>query len=140
MKYVMDTPLLVEIIHAKPDDWITHWIDAINEDDIYLSAVTISEIDFCINKVEESIQKEHLKTWMEKEFLPRFKGKIIPIDEEIFKEWKDLVSELNDVQKPLSAFDALIAATVRAKRMVLITYNREVFSGTGIEVSDPWQG
>lgn len=136
----MDTPLLVEILHAKPDDWITHWIDAINEDEIYLSTVTISEINYCIDKIDDGKQKERLCTWMKKELLPRFNGKIIPIDEEVFKEWKALVSELKAVNKPLSAFDGLIAATVRAKRLVLITYNRETFSATGIEVSDPWQG
>lgn len=140
MRCVLDTPLLVEIIQAKPDDWITHWIDAIDEDEIYLSTVTINEINICIEKMEDNNLKEQLHTWMNNEFLPRFNGKIIPIDEEIFNEWQSLVAELKTAGKPLSAMDGLIAATVRAKGLVLITYNREIFSEAGIEVSDPWQG
>lgn len=140
MKYVLDTPLLAELLHARPDDWITHWIDALNEDEIYLSSITICEINHCIEKISDVKQKKILRAWVKTDLLKRFNGKIIPIDEEIITEWKALVEQSKLSSKPLSTQDGLVAATVRAKGMVLITYNRELFSEAGIEVSDPWQG
>jgi toxin FitB len=140
LKYVLDTPLLAELMRARPDDWITHWIDAFNEDEIFLSVVTIKEINNCIEKIEAIDQREKLQSWVKNELLKRFNGKIIPVDEAILTEWKKLADETKTAGKPLSALDGLIAATVRARGMVLITYNRELFSEAGIEVSDPWQG
>lgn len=140
MKYVLDTPLLAELIHAKPDDWITHWIDAFDEDEVFLSAVTINEIKTGIDNLEDIAQKEQIDHWLNNELLKRFEGKIIPVDEDDLIEGKKLVNETKTAGKPLSPLDGMIAATVRARGLVLITYNRELFSEAGIEVSDPWQG
>ncbi|MBA4384713.1 MAG: VapC toxin family PIN domain ribonuclease [Anaerolinea sp.] len=140
MKYLLDTPLLAELLRARPEDWISHWIDAFNEDEVYLSAVTIKEINTSIEKIEEVNQKKQLHAWLKNELMVRFHGKIIPINEDVFTEWKKLAAETGAIGKPLSAMDGLIAATVRARGLVLITYNREIFAEAGIEVSDPWQG
>ena len=140
MKYVLDTPLLAELLHARPNDWITRWIDAFSEDEIYLSVVTIKEINNSIDKLEDVDQKKQLHLWLDNELLKRFHGKIIPIDKDVLAMRDKLVEETKTARKPLSPMDQLIAATVRARGLVLITYNREVFSEVGIEVSDPWQG
>lgn len=140
MKYLLDTPLLAELVRARSDEWVSRWIDAFNEDEICLSMLTIGEISRSIENEQDAERKKQLRTWMDDELLVRFHGKIIPLDLEILTEWGRVTAEAEAAGKPLSAMDGLMAATVRARGLVLITYSREVFSGVKIEVSDPWQG
>jgi predicted nucleic acid-binding protein len=140
VKYLLDTPLLAELVRSRADEWVSRWIDAFNEDEICLSMLTIGEISRSIETEQDEKNKSQLRTWLDEELLVRFHGKIIPLDLEVITEWGRVTSEAEAAGKPLSAMDGLIAATVRARGLVLITYNREVFSGVKIEVSDPWQG
>ncbi len=140
MKYLLDTPLLVELARAREDEWISHWMDALSEDDICISLLTIGELTRSIESEPNTIVRQQLYAWLNDELLLRFYGKIIPLDLEIIREWGRVAAETTAAGKPLSTTDGLIAATVRVKGLVLMTYNREVYAGTGIDVSDPWQG
>ena len=127
-------------MHAHSDDWLVRWMDAFNEEDIFLSALTLGEIVKSIESEPELLRKSELYRWLNEELLVRFHGRIIPLDMAIIMEWGKVSAECEEKGKPISALDGLIAATVRARGLVLITYNREIFAETGIEVSDPWQG
>ncbi len=140
MKYLLDTPLLGELMHAHADDWLVRWMDALNEDEVCLSVLTIGEIVKTIESEPELPRKTDLYRWLEDELLVRFHGRIIPLDMEIIMEWGRVSAQCEEKGKPISALDGMIAATVRARNLVLITYDREIYSEAGIEVSDPWQG
>jgi len=140
VKYLLDTPLLVELVRARPDEWVSHWIDAFDENEVCLSVLTIGEISRSIESEVDVERQTELRHWLNDELLVRFHGKILPLDHEVIEEWGRVAAETEAAGKPLSALDGLIAATVRARGLVLITYNREIFAGAGIEVSDPWQG
>lgn len=140
MKYLLDTPLLGELMRAHSDDWLTRWMDAFYEEEICLSALTIGEIVKSIEAEPDAVRKSDLYRWLNEELLVRFHGRVILLDMEIIMEWGRVSAECEAKGKPIFALDGLIAATVRSKGLVLITYNRELFSEAGIEVSDPWQG
>jgi predicted nucleic acid-binding protein len=140
VRYLLDTPLLIELVNSAADSWISRWFEALNEEDLCISAVTIGELTRGIASQEDGPRKVAMQDWFEQEFLLRFHGKIIPLDLEIMKEWGTLTARCELAEKPLSSLDALIAATVKTRNLVLITFNREQFSAAGIEVSDPWRG
>lgn len=140
MKYLLDTPLLGELLHAHADDWLVRWMDAFNEEEIFLSALTIGEIVKSIESEPDLIRKMEQYRWLNEDLLVRFHGRIIPLDMDILMEWGRVSAECEEKGNPISPLDGLIAATVRVRGLVLITYNREIFIETGIEVSDPWQG
>lgn len=140
MKFLLDTPLLSELLRAHTDDWSARWVDAFDEDEIYLSAITIGEVVQNIETESDPDRRQALYDWLNEELLVRFHGRIIEPDLETFIEWGKINAMMEGTGKSLSVVDALIAATVRAKGLVLITFNRDVFANLGLEVSDPWQG
>lgn len=140
MKILLDTPLMAELLRAHADDWVARWIDAFNEDEVYLSILTIGEIVRTIESESDADRKKDLYRWVEEELLVRFYGRIIPLDMEVITEWGRISAECEAKGSPMGALDGLIAATARARDLVLVTYNRDLFAQTGIEVSDPWQG
>lgn len=140
MRYLLDTPLISELMRARPDEWVAKWIDAFDEDEICLSILTVGEIVKSIEQLPDPKRKAGLRDWLNDELLIRFHGKIIPLDMEIIAEWGRLTAQTEAAGKPMPTIDALIAATVRARGLVLITYNVEGFAAAGIEASDPWRG
>jgi toxin FitB len=140
MKVLLDTPLISGLLHSHPEDWIARWIDAYNEEDVYLSGLTIGEIVHWIEAESQPEKKIANYRWLNEELLIRFHGKVIPLDLEILSEWGRVAAECQVADKPLSTMDAMMVATARVHKLVLITYNRDIFINLGIEVSDPWQG
>jgi len=140
LKFLLDTPLLAELLRAHAEDWSARWVDAFDEDEIYLSAITIGEVVQNIETEPDPDRRQALYDWLNEELLVRFHGRIIEPDLTTFIEWGKINVMTEGTGKTLSVVDALIAATVRVKGLVLITFNRDVFANLGLEVSDPWQG
>ena len=64
-----------------------------NNDNIFLSVVTIGEINKGIEKLDNSIKKDKLKEWLQS-LLSEFEGKILKIDIYTMLIWSDLTANL----------------------------------------------
>ena len=80
MKYLLDTNIISELISKQPNHAVLDFLSLINENDIYLSVITIGEIKSGIENVKSLDKKEKLNKWLEEELLKRFENKIIDID------------------------------------------------------------
>jgi len=139
MKYILDTCAISELVAKQPNPTVVEFIDSLDPDDVYLSVVTIGEISKGIEKLPKSKRKQELETWLREDLLVRFDGKIIPLDTGVLLEWGSLTARLESTGKTLPAMDSLIAATVLARQLVLITRNTVDFDATGIEIVNPWE-
>ena len=139
MKYILDTCAISELVAKQPNPKVVEYIDSIDPDDVYLSVITIGEISKGIKKLPKSKRKEELETWLNEDLLVRFDEKIIPLDTDVLLEWGSLTARLEATGKTLPAMDSLIAATVLARQLVLITRNTVDFDATGIEIVNPWE-
>ena len=139
MKYILDTCAISELVAKQPNPTVVEFIDSLDPDDVYLSVVTIGEISKGIEKLPKSKRKQELETWLREDLLVRFDGKIIPLDTGVLLEWGSLTARLESTGKTLPAMDFLIAATVLARSMILVTRNVDDFENTGIEIVNPWE-
>ena len=83
MKYLLDTCAISELVKQKPSKKVLQWLEGCDEDAIYLSVLTIGEIQKGIAKLAEGKRKTVIQQWLDKDLLDRFFGRIIPITEEI---------------------------------------------------------
>ena len=139
MKYILDTCAISELVAKQPNPTVVEFIDSLDPDDVYLSVVTIGEIAKGIEKLPKSKRKQELETWLREDLLVRFDGKIIPLDTGVLLEWGSLTARLESTGKTPPAMDSLIAATVLARSMILVTRNVDDFENTGIEIVNPWE-
>jgi hypothetical protein len=63
---------------------------------------------------------------------------VLPIDEAAAEHYAVIASNRERAGKPISGFDALIAAVCRSRGAAVATRNLSDFDGTGIEIIDPW--
>ena len=138
MNFLLDTCVIFELVARKPNARVIAWIDAIEEEHLYLSVVTIGEIGKGIAKLKDADRTQEYQSWLHDQLLPRFGERILPINTLVMLEWGQLAGELEQQGKPMPAFDSLIAATARHGELTLVTQNVDDFRNAGIRVLNPW--
>lgn len=138
MKALLDTCVISELVSKRPDSNVVSFVDNLDPDDVFLSVITIGEIIKGIEKLPDSRRKIDLRAWLQDDLLARFHGNIIPLDINSMSEWGRLIARLETAGKSMPAIDSLIAATVLANKITLITRNVSDFEAAGIDVVNPW--
>ncbi|MCB0103297.1 MAG: type II toxin-antitoxin system VapC family toxin [Anaerolineales bacterium] len=138
MKYLLDTSIISELISQKPNPSVVEFVDSLDQEDMYLSVITIGEITRAIQKIYEPRRKSLVETWVQDQLFPRFDGHILSLDAKIMKLWGEVYARLEGMDINMPAVDSMLVATALAHRLVLVTINDDDFSGAGIEVVNPW--
>jgi tRNA(fMet)-specific endonuclease VapC len=139
MKYLLDTCVISELIAKQPNAKVVEFVDALDADDVYLSAITIGELGKGVEKLPKSKRKQDLLAWLQNDLLVRFDGKIVSLDTKTLMEWGRLTARLEASGYTMPAMDALSAATVIANDLILVTRNVKDFESSGIEIINPWK-
>lgn len=101
--FLLDTNVLSEFNRTgPPDEHVKQWLDAASEDSLYVSVITVAEIQFGIELLPASKRRAELEQWMEREFSSRFAGRILPVDADIVTRWATLSAERQRQGRPLA--------------------------------------
>jgi predicted nucleic acid-binding protein len=138
MTFLLDTCVISELVARQPDPAVVQWVDGVDEDKLFLSAITIGEIKRGIEKLANSTRKSALEEWLEDDLLVRFRDKILPVDTAVMLVWGQLAADLEKLGKRMPAIDSLLAATCLHERLELVTRNESDFAHSGVTVINPW--
>jgi predicted nucleic acid-binding protein len=139
MTFLLDTCVISELVAKQPNLHVVQWVDSIDEDKLFLSAITIGEIKRGIEKLADSSRKSALAEWLEGDLLIRFTDRILPIDIPVMLVWGQLTADLEKQGRGMPAIDSLIAATCLQARLDLVTRNERDFAHSGVAVVNPWE-
>ena len=139
MKALLDTCVISELVSKQPNPKVIEFVDSLDPEDVYLSAITIGEIVNGIEKLPKARRKTDLHNWLKEDLLVRFEGNILALDTDTLIEWGALAAHLEAAGKTMPAMDSLIAATALAKKMTLVTRNVGDFEETDAEIVNPWK-
>jgi predicted nucleic acid-binding protein len=135
--FLLDTNVLSELRRRdRTDRAVAAWADSVDPSDLFLSVVTILEIETGVLTVQwrDEAQGALLRAWIESRVLPAFEGRIIPVDLAVAQCCTRL-----HVPDPRGERDALIAATAIVHRMTVVTRNIAVFRPMGVALLNPWE-
>jgi len=138
VNYLLDTPLISELVRKRPEPRITKWMNDVDEMSCFLSVVTIGEIQKGISRLDESARKTKLTAWLRQDLRGRFEGRILEITEDIAITWGRILGEAERAGEPAPAVDALIAATACAHNLVIVTRNTAHLHRCGAKTVNPW--
>ena len=138
--FLLDTNVISEFNRiGNPNEQVRQWLDAAPPDSLYVSVITLAEIQFGIELLQPGKRREQLEQWMEREFDNWFAGKLLPVDGDIVRRWAVLSAKRQRKGRPLAQFDGLIAATALEHRLTLVTRDVNDFRDLGVTIFDPWQ-
>mgnify|MGYP001318656624 CR=1 FL=1 len=138
MRFLLDTCVISEFVRPKPEQNVINWLDAINEENLFISVATIGEIQHGVDKLPSSSRKNELIAWLNKDLINRFDQRIIPIDVSVMTVWGALMARSEQQGKRMSVMDGMIAATAYKENLTLVTRNVDDFETCGLRLVNPW--
>lgn len=136
--YLLDTNVVSEFRKLGSNQInpnVSKWAQKIDPELMFLSAISILELEIGVLQVERRDKKQGLvlRKWLSKHVLPAFSQRILPVDVRVAQRCASL-----HVPDPKSDRDALIAATAIEHRMTIVTRNIIDFKKSGAKMFDPW--
>lgn len=132
--YLLDTDVVSELRCPRPHKAVLQWLAQVPETQIFISAVTVGEIQAGIESARErdKAKAEELGAWLD-HLLASYNP--VPMDAAAFRAWGRLMH-----RKPKDLYqDAMIAATALVRGLVVVTRNARDFDQLGVEIRDPCQ-
>ena len=138
MTFLLDTCVISELVKQRPNENVVRWIDSVDEWRLYLSVLTLGELEKGITKLQASQRKNDLREWLEHDLTARFEGRILPVDFAVAAAWGTLQGEAERSGKKLPVIDSLLAATAEIHQLTIATRNVADFERCSIAIFNPW--
>lgn len=139
MKFLLDTCFISELIKKEPNPQVLLWLENQDETALYLSVLTIGELQKGISKLPEGPKKSELQGWVSNDLVARFEGRLLSIDAEAAAAWGRLLGTAERQGKKLPVMDSLIAATAITHNLTVVTRNNRDLERCQAKVFNPWK-
>lgn len=135
---LLDTNVVSELRKVRAgraDKNVALWAESVATNDLYLSAITIQELEIgvLLSERRDPSQGALFRNWLSLHVLPAFAGRIVPVDTAVATR-----SAALHVPDPRPFRDSLIAATALVHAMTLVTRNVADFQASGVALINPW--
>ena len=133
--YLLDTNVVSELRRPRPNPAVLDWIQSVPADHLYLSAVTVGEIQagIEITREQDPVKAEQLETWLDR---VQLSYDVLPVDAPAFRIWARLMHGRSDTLMQ----DALIAAVATVHRLTVVTRNTRDLHPLHIPTLNPFTG
>lgn len=132
--YLLDTNVVSELRRTRPHGAVLDWIADVPAEQLFVSAVTVGEIQagIEITREQDEAKAEELGAWLDK-VLASYG--ILPMDALAFREWARLMHGRSGAMTE----DAMIAATAMVHRLTVVTRNVAEFNDLGVDYVNPFE-
>jgi predicted nucleic acid-binding protein len=135
--YLLDANVLSETRKRQPAAGVADWIAATPPERMYVSVLTLGEIEQGIARVRgrgDLYQAAALEHWL-RDVESGFEDRVLSVTLPVAAAWGR-----QQYSQPLPVIDALIAATARVHGMTVVTRKVKDFELAGVPVLNPFGG
>jgi len=137
---ILDTNVVSELMRPAPEARVLRWFASQTAEDLHVTAVTMAEILHWIELISTSRRRDVVRAGAEKMFGDVFGDRVLTFEDRAARAFSQIASARRRQGKPMSEFDAQIAAITRVHGATLATRNPYVFEGCGVRLVNPWEG
>ena len=132
--YLVDTDVVSELRRPKPHTAVVRWVEETSPDALFISAVTVGEIQsgIEITREQDPAKADELEEWLARLIASH---EVLPMDAALFREW----GRIKHKQSDTLIVDAMIAATAKVRGLTVATRNVSDFRTLGVDVFDPFE-
>lgn len=132
-RYLLDTNVISELRKPRPHGAVVAWLESLDDAQLFLSAVTLGEIQAGIEITREQDARKagDIEAWLD---MVAGAYNVLPMDASVFRAWARLMHRKSDTLYE----DAMIAATAKVHGLTVATRNVADFRALGVEVFNPF--
>jgi predicted nucleic acid-binding protein len=136
---ILDTNVISEVLRPTPVPRVLRWVDDQPRASLFITTVTRGEILYGIQLLADGKRKRGLWDVAKKIFDEDFAGQMLSFDSDAADFYAEIAASRWGAGRPISQFDAMIAAMARSRGADIATRNVKDFAGCGIGVANPWE-
>ena len=131
--YLLDTNVVSELRRPRPHGAVLAWLQAVDDAQLFISAVTLGEIQAGIEltREQDTDKASEIEGWLDQVAAAY---NVLPLDAAAFREWARLMHRRSDTLYE----DAMIAATARVHGLTVVSRNVADFKALGMEAFNPF--
>lgn len=142
--FLLDTNVISELSKPSPSEAVLSWFAATPAQHIYISSVTLCEIEFGLALLPAGKRRDALRAAMQGLVQEEFAGRCLPLDARCAATYGQLAAAQQLKGRTCSTEDAMIAAIALTHQQALVTRNAKDFEGIegieGLRIVNPWNG
>ncbi len=133
-RFLLDTNVVSELRKPKPHGAVVGWLSQPRDEQLFLSAVTLGELQAGIERTraQDAKKAEEIEGWVDQ---LADSIQVLPMDALCFREWARLMNRKSDH----SIQDAMIAGTARVHGLTVATRNERDFATLGVTLLNPFK-
>ena len=138
MSWLLDTCALSEYAKKAPAPEVIAWLDEQDETSLFISVISLGEIEKGILKLRASDPRrsQKLTAWRGK-LEQRFAGRILPLNAAALHVWAQIAAHADLAGQPVPVMDGLLMATAQCHGLTVVTRYVQDFA-LYPQVLNPW--
>jgi predicted nucleic acid-binding protein len=136
---LLDTNVVSEVMAPTPNEPVLEWLDQRETETLYISTVTIAEIEYGLAALPDGRRRRTLSDRFERFLTLGFAQRVLPFDETAARLYGRLMGRRRKLGRPMSVLDGQIAAIAKAHRLALATRNVRDFEECGLEIFNSFE-
>jgi hypothetical protein len=136
---ILDTNVLSELMRSAPAVSVTNWVAAQSAANLFVTTITQAEILHGALLLPRGRRRDAIEAAAEAMFEEDFAGRLLPFNSLAAHAYAEIAVARRQSGRPISQFDAQIAAIAKSAGADVATRNVPDFEGCGIKVINPWQ-
>lgn len=135
---VLDTNVVSELMRREPEDAVVRWVAAQPAPSLYVTSIAQAEILHGIALLPAGRRRTAIQEAADAMFAVDFRERILPFDSGAARAYADVAAKRRRAGRPISHFDAQIAAIALSAGAAMATRNVADFEGCGLRLVNPW--
>ena len=136
---ILDTNVISGLTRPVPDSGVIAWLDSLPAEETAITAITAAELRYGVRRMPDGRRKTELSEAVSALINTDFRDRVEPFDVLAADQYADVVTARERAGQPISVSDAQIAAICRVLNATLATRNTSDFTGTGVNLINPWK-